>query len=286
MDRELIWASESDAEIRRDDGCSCWPPKQKEPDEAEVPDSDYAWFSAPPPPTRVIAGPEMIMVGNISNRNGRTALMVQFGPATPFTDNWLLLASENLAQWNPRFNFWQVPIKSRTMRSAIKESWALIQDSLLMADWSYRIEFQLRWGQLNQKEINAYGAFIKAMNNFWSSGDMPLIENQSQSLVDLMPMDILYERTKAHIQAQQLKFNAKPMDIGRLWERKSLRDRYCVNYLRHQCTAYESRLILVPDGEDREQNRARFQIFSECNLAISNAYPSLADEAKRQIEQR
>lgn len=280
---ELIWASESDAEILRDDGRTYWPPKLREPKEET--EADYAWFATPPPPTRVISGPQMIMVGNIANRSGRTVLMVQFGPSTPFTDDWLLFAKENLAQWNPRFNFWQIALKSRTVKSAIKESWALIQDSLLMADWNYRIEFQLRWGQLNQKEINAYGAFTKAMNKFWSSGEMPLIENQAV-IVDRMALDTLYEKVRAHIQRQHQRFNSMPMEIDSLWSRKSLRARCCVNYLRHQCTAYEPRLILIPDGEEREQESAKFKVFRECNLAIAQAYPSLADEAKLQIERR
>lgn len=281
---ELIWASDPDAEIRRDDGHTYWPPKPKEPESSEV-DTDYSWFSVPPPPTRVIAGPEMIMVGNIPNRNGRSVLMIQFGPSTPFTDDWLLFASENLAQWNPRFNFWQIALKSRTVRSAITESWALIQDSLLMADWSYRIEFQLRWGQLSQKEINAYGKFIEAMISFWSSGDMPLIENQAV-IVDLMPLDTLYEKTRAHVQQQHKRFSRKPMDIDRLWAKQNLRDRYCVNYLRHHCTAYESRLKLIPDGEEWQKENTKLKIFEECNLAIAKAYPSLADEANRQIQKR
>lgn len=268
---EIAWAGDPDAEILRNDGYTYWPPKA--PKESQEPIEDYQWYAAPPPPTRIIDGPQMIMVGNMPNRNGCNVLMVQLGPATPFTDSWLTFADEYSAQWNPIFNFWQIALKNRTMNSAIKESWAIIQDALLMCDWEHRIEFQLRWGQINQSEVNAYGKFTKAMNNFWVGGDMPFIQEGRALVHPLDPLGVVLNKALAHATSRGVRNISHSQ-----WAK------CCVNYLRHRCSAYDSRLRLLPGGE--QKTLKEFQVFRETNNAIAQAYPELSHEVNRQNKRK
>jgi hypothetical protein len=60
--------------------------------------------------------------------------------------------------------------------------------------------------------------------------------------------------------------------------------RWCVNFLRHQCTEYDSRLKALHGRVGKGE--AAVELRTKMNEAIGDAYPDLIDECYRQIRRR
>lgn len=250
-----------------------YPPKLKTEKVLIEADLTFTGQIAPPPPPIWIDAPQGIIFGRASNRSGKRSLMVQFGMENPFLDQTLLFMRRHRGQWNHTFNLWQIPILSQTQRAALSEAFVLAQDALLELQWGWHIEILDRWPGLTDTQARVFDKFIALMNGFWSHGVGDLIVP-----IDAVPVAVFFrteleQRVAAYLQAQ-----AKGEKKDR-----SPSPRHCVNYLRHQHTAYEARLAMKPYGAAKDY---ALQVFKDCNRAIADAYPYLAAEVNEQNAQR
>jgi hypothetical protein len=117
---------------------------------------------------------------------------------------------------------------------------------------------------------------------------LTLIKNINIRIPELSPDELVMRAVR--------NYNVHHADRGRLenyttvqalasWDNlDSFRDRICVNYLRHNCTQYDSILHYLTSRIGREDaHRLLFQRIIE---RIAGCYPQLADEARRQLVHR
>lgn len=267
---QLQRVDSGDWEARRLTPRRYYPPKPKtDKTEPNTVDPNFTGQIAPPRPPIYINAPQGIIFGYGSNRNGRRALMVQFGMVNPFLDETLRFMRRCQGQWNPTFNLWQVPIISQTVRTAMKESWVLAQDALLEPQWGWHIEMLVRWPQLTDNELRALDQFVTVTNNFWALGIGNLEIATDLAPVAIFSKDELAQRVSEHMLTHAKGENKQRRTTARHW----------VNYLRHQHTAYEARLRLIPYAAQEDY---ALQVFQQCNNAIAEAYPYLSKEVLKQ----
>lgn len=270
---ELTWTDQPDAEICRATTRNYWPPKPS----PEADDRDPIHIGQPAPVIQ-IPGPEMLMVGWLWNRTGRRFLGVQLGFRCPFLDDNLSFARRHNAQWEPKFNFWQVPLKSMQVGSAIREAMLLAQDALLECRWDYGVEFQLRWAGLMGREQRGWEKFIAHVNQFWVTGEAPALDERKPVICLQTPMAQLETEVLAHLRRLQ----KRPVK----WLSEAHRVKCLVSYIRHNYTSYERLLMIKPEGSELQVGQYKLKVFEDCNRAIAQVYPELEVEALRQIKAR
>lgn len=206
-----------------------------------------------------------VEIGKI--RQERT-LLVRVAAAAPFSGEVRSLAKRSLAQWNPIFNTWDIPILSQTKGNALKETWNWIEEAFFEVPWYSEI-LEVHWRyKISEKSLQGLKARIHNLSHFWTNGviDYPSFQ-----------VDLVY----GGLSRQQIEEGAiaafkelRPLSPWTPSTEGSI-NRLCVNYLRHRQSSYH---VLL------KTSKPYLQIFRDINQSIAAAYPWLSHEATRQIE--
>lgn len=177
------------------------------------------------------------------------------------------------AVWNPAFNTWDIPILSQSKGSALSEVWQRIEEAFFEIQW-ISATLELHWNySISEKDSSALRNRINRLNNFWESGEI----NYDTSVPDLVYPHFsqieLEEKAAKHFQRLYPAKNVRP-------KLKTL----CVNYLRHETSAYHLLLRSLPQDKDRQSGYR--DAFSKINREIAKYYPYLEEECLRQITLR
>lgn len=230
-----------------------------------------------PKPPRIIQIPGVEGIGVAltplhDNHNYTTYqnLAVIIAPPAPFVPEVLAIAQRGNAIWNPRFNTWDIPIQAQNLRDQMREIWGWIDELYFEVPWTASA-LELNWLQPANIKIQYLEKQVAMLNQEleWVPTALPAPTGLVQEGMD---RETIIDQA---IAAYRREFPQSQWQPGRSCNEQILK-RLCVNFLRHQCSAYHVLLAA---------NQANYlSIFQRINQAIGLAYPWLREECDRQIQ--
>lgn len=217
----------------------------------------------------VIPGAEGISV-EVGKFGRGKSLLLRIAIATPFHHSVMRFAKNHLGKWNSIFNTWDIPILSQVKSDALREGWGKIEDAFFELPW-YLIELHWHYS-ISENDLSVLEKRLKHLNNFWNNA----IVNYPVSSISLVYPHL----SKDEVVNQAIAAYRKLYPRGK-WNPDKASDTalqgLCVNYLRHECSAYH---VLL------ESEVSYSRAFRDINNAIAIAYPWLKAVAEKQISSR
>lgn len=268
MPEGIVWSTQADWAMSRMTPRKHYPPRQtfEDGESAYNPHDAARWH----PGMIYIPGIQGVGISRTrfwgGHNQGVDAVIFRLGHPNPFYDDLRIIAKQRNAKWNPILNTWDIPVKSQSVRAILQEIIILLEIAYFELIWDVPIELCWDFRHVNGKEWQWVQQRVKRINRCWGSDD-----------IEDCPELVYPHLSQREIEDKAIEYLFTKLGHRFIPSTEKGINRVCVNYLRHQHSAYDAMLKTIPGDRYSEGHIA---LKREINRAVAQAYPWLADATK------